>query len=383
MKFIDLFCGIGGFHQALSELGHKCVFASDIDENCRVVYENNYGLKPNGDITKVNEKDIPEHDILCAGFPCQPFSNAGNKKGFTETRGTLFFDIERILKHHKTKYILLENVKHLIKHDEGNTWRTIRESLLKLGYILTEEPTLLSPNHIGIPQNRERVFILGVHKSQLKKGIKELHFDLPIKGTYPKTSIFSILEKNNTDKELLISDYEKTALKAWNEFKTSIPDKLSGFPVWVDEFGQNYNYDNLPDWKQKYIIKNRKLYNNNKKFIDKWIKKYKVNEYKIREKKFEWQAGLNYKSIYEVIVQFRQSGIRCKKPDFFPALVAMVQIPVIPKLNRKLSVKEVAKIQSFKNFKPDPKPSKAYKQFGNSVNVAVVKYLAEQLFSKY
>ena len=111
-------------------------------------------------IIEVREEDIPEHDVLCGGFPCQAFSTAGHKKGFEDTRGTLFFEIARILKYHKTKYIILENVKNLLGHDNGNTWKVIKNTLIDLGYILTEEPIVMSPNYLGVPQLRERVFIL-------------------------------------------------------------------------------------------------------------------------------------------------------------------------------------------------------------------------------
>ena len=129
-KFIDLFCGIGGFHQAMSELGGECVYASDIDPECRRIYKLNYGIEPDGDITKVKEEDIPAHDVLCAGFPCQSFSKAGKRLGFDDpTRGTLFFDILRILKYHQPKYALLENVRNLAGHDNGNTWKVIHDAL--------------------------------------------------------------------------------------------------------------------------------------------------------------------------------------------------------------------------------------------------------------
>ena len=134
-KFIDLFCGIGGFHQAMNSLGGECVFASDIDEDCRKTYKANYGITPAGDITKIDAASIPTHDVLCGGFPCQAFSKAGNRLGFDDpTKGTLFFDICRIIEYHHPKYVLLENVRNLASHDHGNTWKIIHDKLDNLGY---------------------------------------------------------------------------------------------------------------------------------------------------------------------------------------------------------------------------------------------------------
>ena len=163
-KFIDLFAGIGGFHQAMEQLGGECVFASEIDKYAIESYKENYGIDSDINIRDIDEKDIPQHDVLCAGFPCQTFSKAGKQEGFKdETKGTLFFEIERILKHHKTKYIILENVRNLVSHDSGNTWKTIYNHLTKLGYRLTKEPIIISPHQLGIPQLRERVVILGIY----------------------------------------------------------------------------------------------------------------------------------------------------------------------------------------------------------------------------
>ncbi|MCR5762406.1 MAG: DNA cytosine methyltransferase [Treponema sp.] len=397
-KFIDLFSGIGAFHQALEALGGECVFASDIDKYAIETYYENYKMDSNCNIRDVNEKDIPEHDVLCGGFPCQAFSTAGHKKGFEDTRGTLFFEIARILKYHATKYIILENVKNLLGHDNGNTWKVIKNTLIELGYILTEKPIVMSPNYLGIPQLRERVFILGMHKSQLKKANTGLFYKkdgdlflgedifLNIKTITrkeaPETSIYSVLDELTDEeaKDYEISDYEKRTLMAWDEFHKNIEPKVLGFPVWTFEFGGTYDYSDFPKWKQDYVKKNRKLYLDNKEFIDKWMAEYNVNDFKLRDKKFEWQAGEKYNSVWETSIQLRQSGIRCKKADYFPTLVAMVQTPIIGKYKRRMTPREVARLQSFPDsFIINKDLHQAYKQFGNSANIEIIKYLARQL----
>jgi DNA (cytosine-5)-methyltransferase 1 len=384
-KFIDLFAGVGGFHLAMKELGGECVYAAEINKDSVAVYKDNFGINALNDVTKVNPKDIPEHDVLCAGFPCQAFSNAGQKKGFEDVRGTLFFDIKRIIEHHKPKFIILENVKHLVKHDKGNTWEVIKYNLEKLGYILTYDPLILSPHQIGIPQNRPRVYILGVHKDYVPKDygitlrpdIKELN------NPKIKSSIYSVLQ-NRVSNKYKINKYEEKIIKAWEEFYQKIGKKVYGFPVWVDEFGKDYNIDHFPEWKKTYIIKIRKLYNENKAFINKWMKKWDVSNFKLRDRKFEWQAGANIHTVWDTSIQLRQSGIRFKKPDFFPALVAIVQTPIVAKYKRRITPKEAAKLQSFPNdFKIHKNDHIAYRQFGNSVNVKMVTLLANWLFNEF
>lgn len=164
-SFIDLFSGIGAFHQALKSFGAKCVFAADIDQHTRQNYCENYQIKPVGDITKIDESSIPKHDILCAGFPCQPFSIAGNQGGFSDTRGTLFYDILRIAAYHKPKIILLENVKNLLQHDSRQTMRVIENTLADLGYNIFYK--VLSASDFSLPQKRERLYIVGFRKDLL------------------------------------------------------------------------------------------------------------------------------------------------------------------------------------------------------------------------
>lgn len=161
MKYIELFAGIGGFRMALDKAGHECVWSNDIDRDAIRIYNNYYGEKNEPtDIRFVREQDIPEHDLIVGGFPCQSFSLAGRRKGFEDTRGTLFFEIIRIAKFHRTRYLLLENVKGLLSHDEGRTFRTILTALDELGY--DAEWQVLNSKHFGVAQNRERVFIVGV-----------------------------------------------------------------------------------------------------------------------------------------------------------------------------------------------------------------------------
>lgn len=168
--FIDLFAGIGGFRLALESYGGKCVFSSEWDKYARIVYECNFGELPAGDITKIEEKDIPYHDVLCAGFPCQAFSISGKQGGFNDARGTLFFDIARIANYHKPKVLFLENVKHLVKHDNGKTLSTIIRVLNEIGYDVFFE--ILDSSHFGIPQSRKRVFFVCFNKKLLVKNFE-------------------------------------------------------------------------------------------------------------------------------------------------------------------------------------------------------------------
>ncbi len=162
LKFIDLFAGIGGFRKGFENAGYQCVFTSEINAACQQVYETNFGSKPFGDITKIEPSDIPDFDILLAGFPCQPFSISGKKMGFEDTRGTLFFDVCRIIETKQPKVVVLENVKHLIHHDRKKTFSTILKALSSLGYNVTHK--LLNAKDFGLPQNRERIFIIATKK---------------------------------------------------------------------------------------------------------------------------------------------------------------------------------------------------------------------------
>ena len=382
-KFIDLFAGIGGFHQAMEQLGGKCVFASEIDKYAIETYYENYGINSDCNIRDIDEKDIPKHDVLCAGFPCQTFSKAGKQLGFNdETKGTLFFEIERILKYHKTKYIVLENVRNLVSHDNKKTWNTIYSHLKEIGYRLTKEPIIISPHQLGIPQLRERVVILGIYDPE--NADKDLNIKLPELMSKEENDISTVLETKKVSNKYYISDYEKMVLTAWDEFYKGIKETVIGFPICAVYFNGYFKDEKLPKWKEDFINKNINLYNNNKEFIDRWMEKYNyLKEFAPTHRKLEWQAGNSIKSLWDGIIQFRPSGIRVKKPTCFPALVAMVQIPIIGKYKRRLTVREAARLQSFPDtFIPNKNDQQAYKQFGNAVNVDVIKTMAEKLFNE-
>jgi len=192
-KFIDLFAGIGGFRKGFERNECECVFSSEIDEHAGEMYELNYGDNVFKDITKIDEKQLPNHDILLAGFPCQPFSIAGEKKGFNDTRGTLFFDIERILKEKKPKTVVLENVKHFKNHDKGNTLKVVLNSLEELGY--TTNWKVLNAKDFGVPQNRERTIIIG--------SLNGVKFNFNTLEQKPPIYIKDILEEENDEFEYL------------------------------------------------------------------------------------------------------------------------------------------------------------------------------------
>lgn len=400
LKFIDLFCGIGGFHQALAALGGECVLACDIDDKCREVYKNNYGIEPAKDVTKLVSDEIPDFDILCGGFPCQAFSHAGRQYGFEDTRGTLFRDICRILREKKPRYFLLENVKNLKTHNKGDTWKTIYACLTESGYTTYETPIVLSPHQLGVPQHRQRVLIMGWRNDVLPSG------GLPIVSpplTSAPTDIRSILLDTTDVPEgtgLSASDIE--VLNLWETFVQHFKDnniKLPTFPIWSNDWDSEYNVeehqdaeDNIeddevenkyPGWKQKFILQNRTFYSDHVEFLDPWLKTARASPAFVgSRRKFEWQAGKFQPSdsIWALLFQFRPSGIRVKRTNYSPALVAMAQIVYVGEKRRKLCPREVARLQSFPDtFKLPESTNVAYKQFGNSVNVDVIKYAAKLL----
>ena len=384
-KFIDLFCGVGGFHQALDKLGGHCVFASDIDEHCRNIYEQNYGLRPHGDITKVDPKMIPDFDILTGGFPCQSFSHSGKKGGIGDKRGQLYENILEIAGEKKPSFMFLENVKHIKKIDNGEVFKHIISCIEKTGYNV--ETFELSPHQLGVPQQRERVIFVCI-RNDIYDASKKLDM------TPPNTPIDfgKIIEtdKEKTEKYKISAEHE-AILTIWDEMVKAFEVGQTMSPtILCNEFHKEYSEEEfmkLPQWKQDYITKNKPIYQKYKETWDVWYEKHKSKLSK-REiyGKLEWQAGPKKEgdSIFNHFIQLRQSGIRVKKSKYFPTLVAIVQTPIYAKERRHITPRECARLQSFPDsFELHNSDQIAYKQFGNAVNVDVVHFVMNRVLKTY
>lgn len=402
-RYIDLFAGVGGFHQAMDKLGGTCVGASEIDADCIKTYKENYPETPLlGDIREVDcgENRIGDFDVLCAGFPCQPFSKAGKQLGFKdEARGKLFYEILRIIDNHpEVNYLLLENVRNLA--DRHEYWQTVTSELTARGFILTDDPVILSPSDFGVPQIRERVYILGIRKSAKDDGRLPNSYlcedDLALtKRECQEFAALDILDESVDSRYRVDTECEEMLL-AWDYLREAAGIKTIGFPLWLSYFGvgvdrdrdffESRGIDAMPDWKQSYVRKNRHFYVIHRDVIDPWVERHEMLKRIKLYQKFEWNCGEDAPDIKRGLIQVRQSGIRVKRPTFYPALVAINTTPIVWDEQdghfRVITPAEAAKLQSFRHdYKFVGTEKQIYKQLGNSVNVEIVAELAKGLFN--
>ena len=316
--FIDLFAGIGGFRIAMQNLGGECVFSSEWDEKAKQTYEANFGEVPFGDITLEETKSfIPKQfDILCAGFPCQAFSIAGRRGGFEDTRGTLFFDVAEIIRRHQPKAFFLENVKGLTSHDKGRTLKTILNTLREdLGYFVPE-PEILNAKNFGVPQNRERIFIVGFRKDL---GIVDFKYPEP-------TGI----------QKVFIDIREKEAVPTKYYLSTQYVDTLRKHKQRHEDKGNGFGYEIIPD------------------------------------------NGIANAIVVGGMGRERNLVIDARITDFTPT--TKIKGEVNREGIRKMTPREWARLQGFpEHFKIVVADASAYKQFGNSVAVPAIEATAEKI----
>lgn len=398
IKFVDLFSGLGGFHAVGSVLDWECVSAVDFDKKVSKIYEKNWGINSFGDITELandSKVKIPEHDVLFGGFPCQPFSKSGYQKGMDEARGTLFWNIAKIIEKRKPTIVLLENVRNIAGPRHIHEWEVIIDTLRELGYKVSSEPTVVSPHKInpkygGRPQVRDRVFIAATHVG--KRNTQDLVVDkLDLAAVMDWNIKNWDLEKDlpldshdliSSDNSLRISPDEEMWLHTWEDFlqrfkKKDVNTVLPGFPLWAEIWlkqGRVPIKRDYPKWKKDFILKNKDFYSNNAKLIDSWLSANpNFANFPTSRQKLEWQAQ-DMKSIWHGVAHFRPSGIRVKKANYVPALVAITQTSVLCGQRRKLSVDEAKRLQGLPEWYSFTGQSDkdSFKQLGNGVSVGAV-----------
>jgi DNA (cytosine-5)-methyltransferase 1 len=432
-RFIDLFAGVGGFHHGLSAIGGKCVMACEMDEECRNVYQCTFPGLPSDrfprDIRSLTQgtdgspltvaqiaRTVPDHEVLCAGFPCQPFSKSGTQLGVRDrTRGTLFFDIMEIVRAKAPRYLILENVRNLAGPRHRDTWATIIQSIREAGYRVSDEPLILSPHLIpaergGAPQVRDRVFILC---DRVASDDPVSTFGAPLLNRHEfrgewHPDRWSIADYLDADREIgevqryRLSQTSLTWIEAWEYFVQHLPsDDLPGFPVWADCLVPNPVIPaGAPAWKASHLRNNASLYIRHRNFIDDWLDRpwgpdgHRILQFPQSRLKLEWQARKAHptragRTLSNLVLQFRPSGIRVKPATYLPALVAITQTSIVgprvaPGINsfRKLTPREAARLQGlpFHGFEDADTSDRAiYKQLGNAVNVGVVRLATETL----
>ncbi len=407
-SYIDLFAGIGGFHAALSALGGDCKYSVEIDKKAAQIYELNWGINPLGDITKDACDDgvsIPKHDVLAAGFPCQPFSKSGAQFGMEETRGTLYWNILRIIEERKPALVILENVRNLAGPRHTHEWETIIRTLREAKYRVCDQPAVFSPhllprNFGGRPQVRERVFIVGVRTTSRAKDSlidpEPLVVPRPIYGLDPHD--WNLLDDLPVETDPIQAGYGLTSsetrwIDAWNEFVIGMWEeragvRLPGFPLWGDSWTTTTDLEiprGTPTWKADFLRKNAEFYTAHKDFIDSWTTKWDFysDKFPPSRRKLEWQAQ-DTATLWDTVMHLRPSGIRAKRPTYLPALVAITQTSIIGPLRRKITPREGARLQGLPDWFTfgNQDDAATYKQLGNGVSVGAILFVLRQAIQR-
>ena len=338
--------------------------------------------------------------MLAAGFPCQPFSKSGFQRGMDEARGTLFWNICEILRVRKPTVVLLENVRNIAGPRHTHEWDVIIRSLRELGYQVSSKPIVFSPHLLppergGRPQVRERVFIVGTYvgKRQAHLDVEPAVHHAPVDGWDPQEWVLEDHlpvqpeESLKTQMRLRLTASESTWVEAWDDFVVTLRKsgvtKLPGFPVWVDAFIESADLiieDGTPGWKANFLRKNAEFYTLHKELLEAWLGRWNyLRDFPSSRRKFEWQAQ-DAVSLDGTVMHLRPSGLRAKRATYVPALVAITQTSILGDRRRRLSPREVARLQGLPEWfgfgdQPD---AATYKQAGNGVNVGAAHHVLRE-----
>lgn len=437
LRFVDLFAGLGGFHYALRDLGHECVFASEIEPSLQSLYKANFpgsASYVHGDIRKAKDH-VPPHDVLCGGFPCPSFSKSGRQHGRRESRGRLFYEIIDILEKRRPPYVLLENVGNFERTAGGNTWRIVRESLERLGYnvrgtehVASGGSGLISPHHLGYPHHRERFYIVASLDPLPESPFPPTH-------RRRETSLASIAQPasdlNERDRrETELPDKQVRCIDHWNALLKAIPETepLPSFPIWGDESWERYPYKDhtpaaatlgelrrllglrrvphdlkrkapvleslpsyardptsaFPKWKLDFIHQNRTFFKRVRQWFPEGWEETLRRDFPPSLRKLEWNCQGEERDLWKQVLQFRPSGLRAKRYNASPALIAMTatQIPILGPERRSLTRVEGLRLQGFPDEHRLPEGrSDAFAALGNAVHVKVVEAVALRILA--
>ena len=415
LKFVDLFAGLSGFHHGLSKTGgFRCVFASEIEPYLQALYETNYGCRSHGDISQVSVETVPAHDVLCAGFPCQPFSLAGKKRGLDcPESGRLIEHVVRIAQHRKPEFLILENVPGLMTIADGSVWQHIRRAFHDLGYMLVHK--VISPLDVAIPQNRKRLFVVGSLNHDVGQVFDWAESEEPLSVTEflgDEPRLYKPVEPN-----------KRKQLAKWQQLLSmcTLPDTMPVLSIAAPEFGATYPMDfsnmrlrdlrkyrgaygrslsdcstwdatlasmpsycrkrrMVPDWFKRSVEFSRDVHRGNEDLLAAWHADFdkRFNSWQV----LEWRGDRENRNLSDHLLQFRASGIRVVKASTIPSLVAMTptQIPIVGSAMRYLTKREAARFQDLHDLKELPQEDRfAFRAIGNAVNAKIIARLASNI----